>query len=121
MTVAGADDWVTTVSDEGTGFTATIEAHIGDSPVLRLDVDNASDGLANAVLELNVPAGVDVETEESGSAIAVAQLSRKTWLMTVASDPDNSEIDMLNITISPKDSLAPGFYTITGQLLQISY
>ena len=116
-TVTDAEDFVVTTNDEGTAFTAAIEMHIGDAPVLELDVDNISDKTANALLELNVPAGIDLDVEESGTAIDEAQRSRNSWLLQVTAG-DTS--DTLDITISPKDDLQPGFYTLTGRLTQVS-
>lgn len=112
------DDAIVTVNDEGTAFTAAIELHVGDTVELMLDVDNVSDALANAILELNVPAGIDVEVEEDGgsSGIEEAQLTRTSWLSKI----DTGATGTLNITISPKDGLLPGFYTITGRLVQVA-
>jgi hypothetical protein len=112
------DDAIVTVNDEGTAFTAAIELHVGDTVELMLDVDNVSDALANAILELNVPAGIDVEVEEDGgsSGIEEAQLTRTSWLSKI----DTGASGTLNITISPKDDLLPGFYTITGRLVQVA-
>jgi hypothetical protein len=113
-----SDDAIVTVNDEGTAFTAAIELHVGDTVELMLDVDNVSDALANAILELNVPAGIDVEVEEDGgsSGIEEAQLTRTSWLTKI----DTGASGTLNITISPKDDLLPGFYTITGRLVQVA-
>ena len=68
-----------------------------------------------AMLELNVPAGIDVELEDDGGSIDEAQASRNTWLMVV---PDGSNNVLLQI--EPKDDIAPGFYTISGRIVQIS-
>ena len=119
--VLNANDSVVTVNDEGTGFTAAIEIHVGDSPVLKLDVDNLSDAQANAILELNVPAGVDVEVEESADAgLREAQLTRNTWLMQVPVGETGDATDTIDVTISPKDDMKPGFYTITGRIIQVA-
>ena len=116
-TVTDAEDFVVTTNDEGTAFTVAIEMHVGDSPTLELDLDNISDATANALLELNVPAGIDLDVEESGTAIDEAQLNRNSWLLQVTAG-DTS--DTLDITISPKDNLQPGFYTLTGRLTRVS-
>lgn len=113
-----ADDALITVSDEGAAFTAAIEMHIGDTAIIKLDVDNNSDAPANAVLDLNVPRGIDVSVQEDkdASGISEAQLTRSSWLMRI----NNGATGHLNISISPKDDLAPGFYTITGRLVQVA-
>ncbi|MDP6513257.1 MAG: hypothetical protein QF878_08735 [SAR202 cluster bacterium] len=112
------DDAVVTVNDDGTGFTAAIEMHVGDTLDLMLDVDNVSDASANAIIELSVPGGLNVELEEDGGAsgLAEAQLTRNSWLATV----DSGATGTMNVTISPKDDLRPGFYTITGRLVQVA-
>jgi hypothetical protein len=113
-----ADDALITVSDEGASFTAAIEMHIGDTAIIMLDIDNTSDADSNAVLELNVPRGIDVEVEEDNDAggISEAQLTRSSWLMRI----NSGATGFLNISISPKDDLAPGFYTVTGRLVQVA-
>ena len=116
-TVTGANEFVITVNDEGTGFTAAIEMQVGDSAVLELDVDNESDDDGNAILELNTASGLDIEVEETGTTIEEAQLSRNTWLLTVDAGGTG---DTLDITISPKDNLQEGFYTVTGRLIQVT-
>ena len=55
------DDVIVTLNDQGTAFTAAIELHVGDTEYLVLDLDNGSAVQANAIMELNVPAGIDFE------------------------------------------------------------
>lgn len=113
------DDAIVTVNDEGTAFTAAIELHVGDTEYLVLDLDNVSDSQANAILELNVPAGIDVEVEELDSDINEAQLTRNSWLMKLDVASNGSSGD-LEIAISARDDLLPGFYTITGRIVQVA-
>ncbi|MBI4310181.1 MAG: hypothetical protein HY681_00240 [Chloroflexi bacterium] len=116
------DDALGVMDDEGTNFTAAIELHAGDTVTITLPVVNVSDADANAILELVPPAGVDVEvtsTEVGGddaNDLEEAQMSKNAWLMRV----DASNDDTLDITISPKDDLKPGFYTISGRIVQIT-
>ncbi len=111
------DDNLGVVNDEGTSFTVAIELHVGDTIVMHLPVVNLSDADANAILELLPPAGVDVEIEPStGTTLKEAQMSKNAWLLKV--DDGNSET--LKVTISPKDDLKPGFYTISGHIVQIT-
>ena len=116
-TVTGADDFVVTANDEGTSFTAAIELHIGDSPILKLDVDNGSDVSGNAVLELTAPAGLDIAVDETGSDIEEAQMTRTTWLLTVNTGDSDATLD---ITLSLKDDMQPGFYSISGRIKQVA-
>ena len=113
-----ADDALITVSDEGAAFTAAIEMHIGDTATIKLDIDNSSDASTNAVLELNVPRGIDADVEEDSDAsgISEARLTRGSWLMKINSGATGH----LNVALSPKDDLAPGFYTVTGRLVQVA-
>ncbi len=110
------DEGLGVINDEGTSFTAAIELHVGDTVTMTLPILNMSDADANAILELSCPAGVDVELDESSSNLGEAQMSKNTWLLFV--DKDNA--DSLTITISPKDDLKPGFYTISGRISQIT-
>ena len=83
-----------------------------------LDLDNVSDVQANTIMELNVPAGIDVEVDDLDGDISEAQLNRKSWLMKLDTVSLGSSGD-LEIAISPKDDLRPGFYTITGRIVQV--
>ncbi len=111
------DEGLGVVNDEGTSFTAAIELHVGDTVTMALPITNKSDADANAILELSVPAGVDVEVEPStGTTLKEAQLSKNDWLLKV----DDGNTETLVVTISPKDDLKPGFYTISGRIVQIT-
>ena len=111
------DEGLGVINDEGTSFTAAIELHVGDTVTVTLPIMNKSDASANAILELLPPAGVDVEVEPSaGVTLQEAQMAKNNWLLKVASS--NSET--LVITISPKDDLKPGFYTLSGRIVQIT-
>lgn len=104
-------------NDEGTSFTAAIELHVGDTAILKLPVTNVSDAASNALLELNLPAGIDAEVHPStGTTLKDAQMAKGQWLVWV----NNGNSETLNITISPKDDLRPGFYTISGRITQIT-
>ncbi|MBI4310308.1 MAG: hypothetical protein HY681_00895 [Chloroflexi bacterium] len=112
MSHSGTDDSLLVINDEGTSFTAAVEMHVGDyDNVIFLEIRNDSDADANAIVELNVPRGIDVEDEG-----ASRQMSGNAWLLTV---PANSS-DALEMRVSPKDDLKPGFYTISGRIVQIS-
>lgn len=120
---AGSDtDGIFTTNDERTGFKAALKPHVGDAIVAGLDLGNLSDAPANAMLSLNVPSGIDVEvtSDPLGDDIKEAQLSAREWLVTVASLARAAPDDSLDITISPKDGLKPGFSTITGRIVQVA-
>ncbi len=112
------DDALVVANDEGTSFTAAIELHAGDTVILKLDLDNVSDANANAILELSCPKGVDVEVEPTlGTAgISEAQMGSTTWLVKI----NTTATDTLGIILSPKDDLKPGFYTVSGRIVQIT-
>ena len=111
------DDATVTLNDEGTAFTASIELHVGDTEYLVLDLDNVSDVQANAIMELNVPAGIDFEVDDLDGDTSEVQLNSKSWLMKLDTVSLGSSGD-LEIAFSPKDDLRPGFYTITGRIVQ---
>ena len=113
------DDAIVTVNDEGTAFTAAIELRVGDTEYLVLDLDNVSDVQANTIMELNVPAGIDVEVDDLDGDISEAQLNRKSWLMKLDTASLRSSRD-LEVAILQKDDLRPGFYTITGRIVQVA-
>ena len=99
-----------------------INAARGDAIVVGLDLGNLSDAPANAMLSLSVPSGIDVEvtSDPLGDDIKEAQLSAREWLVTVTSLARAAPDDSLDITISPKDGLKPGFSTITGRIVQVA-
>lgn len=111
------DDAIVTVNDEGNAFTASIELHVGDTEYLVLDLDNGSDVQANVIMELNVPAGIDFEVDDLDGDTSEVQLNSKSWLMKLDTVSLGSSGD-LEIAFSPKDDLRPGFYTITGRIVQ---
>jgi hypothetical protein len=116
------DDFVATSDDEGTHFTVAYENNVGDMAVIRIHLLNRSEADAAAKLVLDIPANVDVELSSDDAQVEEAQLSRNTWLLTVASDTGNSlgETDgYIDIAIEPKDDSKPGFYTISGRLTHI--
>jgi len=118
--VATGDDSATTRNDEGTEFTAAIELNVGETETVTIYLQNDSGNPASALLELNAPKGIDVELSQTGDAsVAEAQLSRNSWLLVVPSAAGTGNDDGLVLTIEPKDDIAPGFYTITGRLVQI--
>ena len=113
------DDYIGTRNDEGTEFTVAIETQVGQNSGFSLSVGNASGASANAVLTLNVPAGLDVDAEGTNDASSFAQLSKNTYLFVVDNSTDSSTVD-ITVTVESKDDAAPGFYTITGKIIQVA-
>ena len=50
------------------------------------------------------------------TGISEAQLTRSSWLKKI----DSAATRHLNISVSPKDDLALGFYTVTGISAQVA-
>ena len=118
--ISGADDAVTTRNDEGTEFTVAMELNVGQTVEATFFLQNESGNDGAALLELSVPTGIDVELVDETAEIGEAQLNRNSWLMTVSADAGVDDDDSYTIRIEPKDDLKPGFYTISGRLVQIS-
>ncbi len=111
------DDFAATFNDEGTAFTVAIETQVGQTSGFSLRLDNQSGKLANFILELHIPAGVDVDAENADDA-TLAQLTKNTWLGTMDASPNGA--DDINVTVESKDDAAPGFYTISGRIIQVA-
>ncbi|MBI2916509.1 MAG: hypothetical protein HYY01_00810 [Chloroflexi bacterium] len=116
-TVVG-DDGAATMNDEGTAFTVAIETQVGQTSDFRLALVNDSGAPANFILELNAPAGIDVDAEDSNPEVKLAQLSKNVYLGTLA--VSNNATDDIIVTVESKDDAAPGFYTITGRIIQVA-
>ena len=72
-------------------------------PVLNLPVSN-----------LENPEERQIDFLSTG--ISEAQLTRSSWLKKI----DSAATRHLNISVSPKDDLALGFYTVTGISAQVA-
>ncbi|MBI2917531.1 MAG: hypothetical protein HYY01_06000 [Chloroflexi bacterium] len=120
-----ADDFAATVNDEGTAFTVALETQAGQISVIGLKLDNQSGKPANAILEVNAPAGVDVAADDSatssvaGKVTSMARLNKSTWLFALDS-ASVDDIPDIYIAVESKDDAAPGFYTITGRIIQVA-
>lgn len=112
-------DDVVVVNDDGTSFTSAVEMCVGQPGLaLQLDLDNDSEAVAAAILELNFPQAIDVEVDASDPLkIEEAQRTKSTWLMKLQPGAD---LGTLNITIEPKDDAKPGFFSINGRIVQIA-
>ena len=115
----GFDDAILTINDEGTAFTAAMELHAGAlDNIVTLVIENTSGATANAMTRLVLPPGLRAEMEsEIGTDVTEAQLDGNTWILTLTEDSKDEDLD---ITLLAEDNIMPGFYSITGQLLQTS-
>ncbi len=120
LTTVGAADAATAMSDEGTAFTVAIETHVGRSQFVKLALDNQSGKDANFMLQLSAPAGVDIEADGTDDAPRFARLNANTWLGMVATTASGNTNADIYIAVEPKDDIAPGFYTITGRIIQVA-
>ncbi len=119
VAVDGDDDAVATVNDEGTEFTVAIETSVGQRQTVTLDLANFSGARANAILELNAPNGIDVTADDTGATSDMAQLSKTTYLFTLEEDDPDTDDEDIVITIESKDGATPGFYSISGRIIQV--
>lgn len=97
-TTAGTDDSAVVMNDERTEFTAAMLLKVGQLTALCIYLENDSGKLANAVLELSVPMGIDVELSEfdDGTADSNSDLSADDGANTCATGamtPGNSSAD----------------------------
>ncbi len=74
IVVNGADDAVTTTNDEGTEFSVAMELNVGQRVTADFYLWNASGVSEAAILELNVPAGIDVRSPMSQAS------KRASWV-----------------------------------------
>ncbi|MBI2916366.1 MAG: hypothetical protein HYY01_00070 [Chloroflexi bacterium] len=121
-TVTGADDYVITTNDEGTSFTVAMETKVGKSQKVYLVLENKSGKPANGIVEINAPAGIEVDVDEVGSSdvTALAQLSRNTYLFTMGAYAVANDLPDLAIEIEAKDDASPGYYSITARIIQVA-
>jgi Tol biopolymer transport system component len=112
------------VADDNTGFQAAAEIAVGDWVSFNLPLKNASENPLGATLTLNIPDGLEVEVWRSSMADNinnVVRTSTSTWRIEVAAAAEyDHEDDCLMFTINADDIAAPGYYTISGTLSQIS-
>ena len=107
------DDFIGMMNDDGTFFTIGIETKVGQIGEFVLPLNNLTDTDAHAILHLIVSAGIDVDVD---SDIGVDETIQRpvVWLLSVA--PDDG---CLYIAVEGEDQALPGFYTISGRILQV--
>ena len=107
--VAGADNAIFTVSDNGTKFSAAAEINNGDKYTIALVLGNDSN--QSAIFEFKM-----VPPRHVGLAVSGAvRTSATTWKGSVGSGTGD-----LTITVAADDEMRPGYYSIEGSLKQVS-
>ncbi len=122
IVVSGVTDWVSTRDDDGIHFTLAMEMNVGDRAVIDIFLENVSSKDVAATLSLVVPTDIDValtEVPTSGTRVAEAQMARAKWLMRLAADTGDTNVDGIRLSVEPKDEFKPGFFTISGTIRQI--
>jgi hypothetical protein len=120
--VTGADQAFTSVSDDGTGFTAAIETNTGDDVTITLYPVNHSDEALVAELTLILPDGFTASVAGSTHVTNVTRTGLYTWIMDMDTSVAGKGTDSdLVVTLALADDIDPGFYTIEGTLKQVAY
>ncbi len=118
------DRWIGVVNDEQTAFQFAAEIDQHDWYVFYVPLKNASNQDMTVQLKMQVPNGLTVEVMDTDTAMVdnVTRVGLNTWKFNLDADADKSdEEDAIYIVVAASDTIAPGFYTIEGELLQISY
>jgi len=118
------DKGLVVVSDNGASFTAALEQHIGDGHQrLNLNIKNNSNATSSIVLQLKVPQGIDLAANSANTWVLKEALldissdkTSQTMLLSLAGSTDAD----LQLSMESKDDAAPGSYTVSGTLVQIS-
>lgn len=118
------DKGLVVVNDNGTTFTAALEQHIGDQHQrLNLNIKNNSNATSSIVLQLKVPQGIDLEANSANTSVlkkALLDISSDKTAQTMLLSLAGSNNADLQLTMQSKDDTAPGSYTVSGTLVQIS-
>jgi len=132
------DRYIGSASDDCTTFQAAAEVDTGDCFLILVPLKNVSNEDMIVELTLDVPDGITVECfsvdQENGSAHNYTQSLTRTGLNTwkfkllrqaektapSTVNPSNWD-DCIGIAVAVSDTIQPGFYTISGELKQISY
>ncbi len=112
------------VNDTQTAFQFAAEIDQHDWYVFYVPLKNASNQDMTVQLKMQVPNGLTVEVMDTDTAMVdnVTRVGLNTWKFNLDADADKSdEEDAIYIVVAASDTIAPGFYTIEGELLQISY
>ena len=116
------------VADDNTAFQFAAEIAVGDLYLIALPMKNASENELVAKITLNVPDCIEVEVVSAdqihgeGNVTEAVRIGLNSWKITVLPDAEyNAPVDNLYIAVQADDYCAPGYYTITGEFVQIPY
>lgn len=125
------DRFVGAHSDDQTAFQFAAEVATGDQFPIYVPLKNSSHQELVGELTLAVPEGITVEVgrAEPANVIQLARTGLCSWkfklgpdaIKTPPLDYDVENQDCLIIFVAVSDVIVPGFYTIAGQIQQISY
>ncbi len=131
------DRWIGAVNDTQTAFQFAAEINQHDWYVFAVPLKNASNQDMVVQLKMVFPEGITVEVMDGyydtvGNDVQdyVENLTRTglyTWKFDLEAEADKTDpssgnySDSILIVVAASDTIAPGFYTIEGELLQISY
>ena len=112
------------VNDTQTAFQFAAEIDQHDFYVFYVPLKNASNQDMVVQLKLVAPEGITVEAMDAEGTVVdnMTRTGLYTWKFDLDSTADKQGADdAIFIVVAASDTIAPGFYTITGELLQISY
>jgi hypothetical protein len=116
---------IATVKDDHTAFQVAAEIGTGDAFAFALPFKNASSQDMVAQLKLVFPEGISVEAYAPTTATSIypnlVRTGLYTWKLQIKTGADYGSTDIIKIVVAAADDLMPGFYTIEGQISQISY
>ena len=102
-------------NDEGTSFMVAIETWNGHVGEFSIPIANHGNVPANAVLTLTMSPGIEVEIDADSGDIYEALRGPGEWL--ILAEPVGGNI---YVTVHPRDVIQPGFYSITGRIVQVA-
>ncbi len=123
------DRFIGAHSDDQTAFQAAAEIDTGDKYLIMVPLKNASNQDMMVELALAYPDGITVEVVSADQVgdydPRVEDLTRtslNTWKFNLENDAlKQDDDDYIYIAVAASDTIVPGYYTIKGKLVQISY
>ena len=112
------------VNDEQTAFQFAAEIDQHDWYVFYVPLKNASNQDMVCKLKLVFPMGISVEAMDTKGAVVenMVRTGYNTWKFDLDSSADKMGVDdAIWIVVAASDTIAPGFYTVHGEIVQISY
>jgi hypothetical protein len=117
---ANVDEDFTSLSDDGTGFTAAAEVDTGMDYTIDLALGNNGDEALVGKLTLILPDGITVSLAEADGVTNLTRTGLYTWMFDLAASETDTTTD-ITITVAVADDLDPGFYPIEGTIEQVAY